>query len=100
MRSLPRHQHWPANVCVATVLMAQAPNYPVICRPANGAAQVVNALPLPALDGGFLALLALEAVRGKKLSQVGVMITRAKPLRGQALAGLDSTHAAHDQHLA
>ena len=28
---------------------------------------IVNILPLPALDGGFLALLALEAVRGKKL---------------------------------
>lgn len=28
---------------------------------------IVNVLPLPALDGGFLALLALEAVRGKKL---------------------------------
>ena len=26
---------------------------------------VVNALPLPALDGGFLALLLAEAVRGK-----------------------------------
>ena len=33
-------------------------------------AQVVNALPLPALDGGYLALLALEAVRRKKLDQV------------------------------
>jgi membrane-associated protease RseP (regulator of RpoE activity) len=32
--------------------------------------QVVNALPLPALDGGYLALLALEAVRRKKLDQV------------------------------
>jgi hypothetical protein len=31
---------------------------------------VVNALPLPALDGGYLALLALEAVRRKKLDQV------------------------------
>ncbi|KAL3143480.1 hypothetical protein ABBQ38_002288 [Trebouxia sp. C0009 RCD-2024] len=30
---------------------------------------VVNALPLPALDGGFLALLLAEAVRGKKLDQ-------------------------------
>lgn len=30
---------------------------------------VVNALPLPALDGGFLALLLYEAVRGKKLDQ-------------------------------
>lgn len=26
---------------------------------------VVNALPLPALDGGFLALLVAEAVRGE-----------------------------------
>lgn len=34
------------------------------------AAQVVNALPLPALDGGYLALLLLEAVRGKKLGEV------------------------------
>ena len=32
---------------------------------------MVNALPLPALDGGYLALLALEAVRRKKLDQVG-----------------------------
>ncbi len=31
---------------------------------------MVNALPLPALDGGYLALLALEAVRRKKLDQV------------------------------
>lgn len=30
---------------------------------------VVNALPLPALDGGFLALLLAEAVRGMPLSQ-------------------------------
>ncbi len=30
----------------------------------------MNALPLPALDGGYLALLALEAVRKKKLDQV------------------------------
>ena len=30
---------------------------------------IVNLLPLPALDGGFLALLALEAVRGRKLEQ-------------------------------
>ena len=28
---------------------------------------VVNTLPLPALDGGYLALIALEAARGKKL---------------------------------
>ena len=28
---------------------------------------VVNLLPLPALDGGYLMLLAIEAVRGKKL---------------------------------
>lgn len=34
------------------------------------AAQVVNALPLPALDGGYMALLALEAARGKKLGEV------------------------------
>lgn len=27
---------------------------------------IVNALPLPALDGGFMALLALEALRGGK----------------------------------
>ena len=27
---------------------------------------VVNALPLPALDGGFLALLLAEAIRGRK----------------------------------
>ena len=27
----------------------------------------MNVLPLPALDGGYLALLALEAVRGKKV---------------------------------
>jgi hypothetical protein len=32
--------------------------------------QVVNALPLPALDGGYLALLLIEALRGKKLDQV------------------------------
>lgn len=31
---------------------------------------VVNALPLPALDGGYLALLALEAVRREKLDKV------------------------------
>lgn len=30
---------------------------------------VVNALPLPALDGGFLALLLAEAIRGRKLDQ-------------------------------
>lgn len=30
---------------------------------------VVNILPLPALDGGYLLLLALEAARGKKLPQ-------------------------------
>ena len=30
---------------------------------------VVNALPLPALDGGYLALLGLEALRGKKLPE-------------------------------
>eukprot|EP00208_Stichococcus_sp_RCC1054_P002265 CAMPEP_0206136268 /NCGR_PEP_ID=MMETSP1473-20131121/1504_1 /ASSEMBLY_ACC=CAM_ASM_001109 /TAXON_ID=1461547 /ORGANISM="Stichococcus sp, Strain RCC1054" /LENGTH=539 /DNA_ID=CAMNT_0053528675 /DNA_START=215 /DNA_END=1834 /DNA_ORIENTATION=- len=30
---------------------------------------VVNALPLPALDGGYMALLALEAARGKKLGE-------------------------------
>ena len=29
----------------------------------------VNVLPLPALDGGYLLLLALEAVRGKKLDK-------------------------------
>lgn len=28
---------------------------------------IVNLLPLPALDGGFLVLLALEAARGKRL---------------------------------
>ena len=30
---------------------------------------VVNALPLPALDGGFLALLIAEAVRGEAMSK-------------------------------
>lgn len=30
---------------------------------------VVNVLPLPALDGGYLLLLAVEAVRGKKLPE-------------------------------
>jgi len=30
---------------------------------------VVNLLPLPALDGGYLALLAVEAVRGKRLDK-------------------------------
>jgi RIP metalloprotease RseP len=30
---------------------------------------VVNTLPLPALDGGYLALLIVEAARGKKLPQ-------------------------------
>lgn len=30
---------------------------------------VVNILPLPALDGGYIVLLGLEAVRGKKLPQ-------------------------------
>ncbi|CAL5226212.1 g9051 [Coccomyxa viridis] len=30
---------------------------------------VINILPLPALDGGYLALLVAEAVRGKKLPQ-------------------------------
>jgi membrane-associated protease RseP (regulator of RpoE activity) len=37
---------------------------------------VVNILPLPALDGGFLVFLALEAVRGKKIDaevEKGVM---------------------------
>jgi len=36
----------------------------------------VNLLPLPALDGGYLLLLGIEAVRGKKLPQAleqGVM---------------------------
>ena len=28
---------------------------------------VINTLPLPALDGGYLLLLAIEAARGKKL---------------------------------
>ncbi len=28
---------------------------------------IVNLLPLPALDGGYLLLLAVEALRGKKL---------------------------------
>jgi membrane-associated protease RseP (regulator of RpoE activity) len=30
---------------------------------------VVNMLPLPALDGGYLLLLLLEAARGKKLPE-------------------------------
>jgi RIP metalloprotease RseP len=30
---------------------------------------VVNVLPLPALDGGYMVLLAVEAARGKKLSK-------------------------------
>jgi len=30
---------------------------------------VVNLLPLPALDGGYLFLIALEALRGKKLPE-------------------------------
>lgn len=30
---------------------------------------IVNILPLPALDGGYIVLLGLEAVRGKKLPQ-------------------------------
>lgn len=30
---------------------------------------VVNILPLPALDGGYLFLIALEALRGKKLPE-------------------------------
>ena len=30
---------------------------------------VVNLLPLPALDGGYLLLLAIEGVRGKKLPE-------------------------------
>lgn len=30
---------------------------------------VVNVLPLPALDGGYLLLLTLEAIRGKKLPE-------------------------------
>lgn len=36
----------------------------------------VNLLPLPALDGGYLLLLAIEGLRGKKLPQAleqGVM---------------------------
>lgn len=33
---------------------------------------VVNILPLPALDGGYLALLALEAIRGGKKLPEGV----------------------------
>lgn len=49
---------------------------------------VVNALPLPALDGGYLALLALEAVRQKKLDQVveqTIMATGLLVLMGAGL---------------
>jgi RIP metalloprotease RseP len=37
------------------------------CAIVNINLAIVNVLPLPALDGGYLLLLALEAVRGKKL---------------------------------
>ena len=36
---------------------------------------VVNALPLPALDGGFLALLLAEAVRGEEYSKLWCKLT-------------------------
>lgn len=35
---------------------------------------VVNALPLPALDGGFLALLLAEAVRGVQLGRHSLFV--------------------------
>lgn len=41
---------------------------------------VINMLPLPALDGGYMLLLGIEAARGKKLPEAAEAIFQAAGL--------------------
>lgn len=45
------------------------PRPPQFCAIVNINLAVVNTLPLPALDGGYLLLLVIEGLRGKKLPE-------------------------------
>lgn len=60
----------------APLPLCPSPGLFQFCAIVNINLAAVNLLPLPALDGGYLLLLAIEALRGKKLPQAleqGVM---------------------------
>ncbi len=57
------------------------------CAIVNINLAVVNLLPLPALDGGYLLLLAVEAARGKKLPEQVEQVGKRGEARAAAFSG-------------
>jgi hypothetical protein len=74
------------------------------CAIVNINLALVNVLPLPALDGGYLLLLALEALRGgkklpQKVEQVGQWMRRMEPNKvTNSLIGMHNPAATVQTH--
>lgn len=73
----------------ADIAKADAAGLYQFCALVNINLAIVNMLPLPALDGGFMLLLLIEAIRGKKMDKAlegGFMASGLLILTGAGVA--------------